>query len=174
MILGGAAGVWADLGQFWAMAPRTDPLVIAVNDVGCHYPGRVDAWVTLHPERMAGWKQLRAEIGFEAAQLTVADRAPELVDVVVEHWGGGSSGLYGVAVAVHLGADRVVLCGVPLDESPPIAESLETHDVPLGLVHFRRAWERKRDRIVGCARSMSGWTKDLLGPVTKEWLYEQG
>lgn len=87
-------------------------------------------------------------------------------------WGGhGTSGLGAVLVAVGLGYDRIVLCGLPLDDGPHngeppwrktrFASSEAAGPVGGGMdQHWKRAKELAFD---GKVRSMSGRTRDWLG-----------
>lgn len=186
-ILGGASCVRDDFAALEAMVGAPWPgIVVAVNDIGCHWSGRLDAWVTLHPEKLHvdkdhpqawGWLQQRAEAGHPNGFLTVAKRNPELVDRLVTPWAAGSSGLLAVVAAEGVygcgpGGSRAVLCGVPLDDRPHFTGSL-VH--PAGKrwssadSHWR-GWKRNLDRMRGWVRSMSGRTRDHLGAPDAEWL----
>lgn len=186
LVLGGAACVWNDVraseerlgGEWW-------DLVVAANDIGCHWPGRLDHWCSLHPERFTGakgwlnplpgehgWKALRRENGHPDGYLTWAKRTPTLVDKRLTAFCGGSSGMLAVLVAREVGATQAVLCGMPMDRSGHFAEST-VHagkgDWPSADSHWR-AWKRNYDKVVGWCRSMSGRTRILLGPPDAAWL----
>lgn len=208
-ILGGADCVWEDfrrledmVGGHWAYT------TIAVNDAACHVPpwrcecGRcqeawdtdlgprtLDAIVTLHPEKLydvdpesgdgGRWLERRRKNGHDDGCQLWANRAKDLVHHVIKHWGGGSSGLLAVAVAYEMGADQVVLCGVPMTERPHFPES-EEHDGEGDWVHADshwRAWKRKLRRddhrsryLQENVRSMSGRTREVLGAPDFSWL----
>ena len=72
-----------------------------------------------------------------------------------------------VAVAWELGVERIVLAGVPL-------RKLEGHyDDPAPWWEARQywpVWEQRRPQLQARVRSLSGWTADLLGLPTREWL----
>ena len=82
--------------------------------------------------------------------------------------GTGSSGLFALKVAlVDLGFDRAVLCGVPISEmAGHVTNGPVWGDAP----HYREAWTEAAPEIIGRARSMSGWTRDLLGAPTADWI----
>lgn len=101
--------------------------------------------------------------------MTWGRRNPELVDAVFPEWNGGSSGLFAIGVTLDkLGVDAV-LCGVPMDETPHILDGKPW----LHAGNFRKMWERRHDRMRNHVRSMSGWTRQLLGPPTREWLLDR-
>lgn len=161
-------------------------LWLAVNDVGSWWPGRLDAWATLHPELLRGpgndphdgdWERARSDRGLPCLYTTYAPRGPG-VHEVVQHWGGGGAAGYGARIAEHVGSTHVALCGCPLDDRPYHGASTEYHDITSYLDVYRRGWERRLDRdhqragrfIRDRVRSMSGWTRDLLGAPTTDWL----
>jgi len=82
-----------------------------------------------------------------------------------EEW-GGSSGLLATKVALELGCDRIVLCGVPMESTPHFHIPL-----PLkGAGRYRRAWVERVGQLTGKVRSMSGWTAQFLGEPDEVWL----
>lgn len=191
IIIGGGACIWDDvarsedlLGDDWW------DVCIAVNDVGCHWPRRLDHWVSLHSEKVTRWRRERDAEGLPGeyqfwGKVRYSERKPipkgmpraKGIDRLVRPWGGGSSGLFGVTVAAELGARKVVLCGIPMTRTVHFPESrVHLPDRAWGGAdgHFR-AWPRLIDRL-GNVRSMSGRTRDLLGAPTPEWLndHEEG
>jgi len=166
LILGGAECVLADLTKHCAQYGSLPWLVIAANKIGMFYPGHLDHWVTMHPEQLAPWKKHRRRRGGNDDYVTWAGRRPDLVDRVTTH-SGGSTGLFAAKVAlVDLGCERVVLCGVPMDDTPHfIRGAVGDH-----YEQYRCQWEAYIQELAACVRSWSGWTRELLGAPTEEWL----
>jgi hypothetical protein len=167
LILGGAVCVWDDLERFRVLWPH-DCVTIATNETGWLYPGRLDYWISLHPENFARKKWLMKRPAKDYRTVSHRSRKDMPIDLILEHWGAGSSGLYAVTLAEYLKAPAAVLCGVPLDDQGNVdgrphwaMKEVNTH---------RQGWEKQRDRIAPWVRSMSGWTRDLLGEPTAEWL----
>ena len=88
------------------------------------------------------------------------------------HWplgGHGTSGLGAVLVGILLGYDRIVLCGMPLDNGPHNGEPhwrksnfhREVADQVNGAMPGH--WKRAKDHAFKEVRSMSGRTRDWLG-----------
>ena len=105
---------------------------------------------------MMGWREAReGNTDYQAiapAYWAAIDRTiPEL-------WAGGSSGLYACQVAQALCFRKAVLCGVPMTSDPRFFDPAPW----AGSARYRQAWARHKDRL-GFVRSMSGWTRDLLG-----------
>lgn len=177
LVVGGAACVWddldaaADLGEFDA--------VLAVNDMVAAYAGPVDFAVSLHPEHFAEWCRRRDDQGFTRPGKFIAHKGntlegrrevfPEL-ETVEYRWPGmsvsGSSGLFAVKVALENGFDRIVLCGVPMDAEAHFFDAAPWEHFDT----FRPAWTEQFNRYAPYTRSMSGWTRALLGAPTMEWL----
>jgi hypothetical protein len=161
-VLGGAGGNWDELARASQIAPVR--YLVAVNDAAMHYPGQLDAFVTLHPEKLSGWLGARRTAGLPEPAAVIAHTAHALVTEVVGYqWpgmtGSGSSGLFATKIALERTTLPVVLCGVPMNASG-------AHffcDAPWSEVEqFRAAWEWALPRL-GLVRSMSGWTAELLG-----------
>jgi len=86
--------------------------------------------------------------------------------------GGGSSGLFAVLGALELGYDQLILCGVTMDgkkKHDPTAGQLIDATCPYD--SYRPGWYKVQAQIKDKVRSMSGWTAELLGKPTREWLY---
>lgn len=76
----------------------------------------------------------------------------------------GSSAITGALAALRMGYERIILCGCPLAGNAPEGNPYEA---------FRPGWESKKDELAGKVKSMSGWTRELLGYPTKEWLSDE-
>lgn len=182
LVLGGAACVWEDVRQLREMvtgAPVPGPTgsgtdiewpgpVIAVNDVGSVYLGRIDHWVSLHPWKFATWRPRRSAIGGNENYLTWTQQGERGMpcDRYCDQRGAGSSGLLAVRVAEKLGATRIVLCGVPMDPQAHYFDSAPWMEVS----RYKAAWEMYAPELREHVRSMSGWTRNLLGTPSAEWL----
>jgi len=93
-------------------------------------------------------------------------------DMNVWPWSGqGTSGLNAVLTGLAMGYDRIVLCGIPLDDEghyfdAPWVRSRFTQEIREG--HENPQWPRYWDRFArkcfdNKVRSMSGRTRDMLG-----------
>lgn len=168
LVIGSAATLDDDRRR--ALELFTPDLLIGCNHAARDHAGPVDHWATMHPDLFPLWLKARRAAGHpEPGQLWHArHRIPpaDLDSRAVESW-GGSSGLLCVSVAFELGVDRVVLAGVPM-----LKTACHYNDPK----HWQEArcywpsWERMRPRLLGRVKSMSGWTHDLLGGPTGDWL----
>lgn len=179
LVLGGAQTLWRDVAG--ALDLGSFDVVVACNDAAAVWPGRLDAAVSLHAEKWAYWLEKRARLGNPDPGVVVghADagrgvlKVSERVSQFVEYrFNGqadsGSSGLFALKYALEdMGCERAVLCGVPMHEVGAHFFDL----TPWGAAQsHRRGWSQALPVIADRARSMCGWTADLLGKPTKEWL----
>ncbi len=176
LVLGGAANVWADLEAALDLGEFSG--VITCNDVTVAYPGPIDACCSLHASSWGRWLADREARGFPCPGKVLGHldakgiRQSEADGYVEFRFPGqdrsGSSGLFALKVAlIDMGFDRAVLCGVPMT-----AEQGHFFDARQwrGARAHRKGWEQALPHIADKARSMSGWTRELLGAPTKEWL----
>lgn len=168
LVLGGAGTLPADRAA--ALELFTPDLIIAANHAGRDEPGRVDAWCTMHAELMEKWLRERRRAGRpDPGQLWHARHRSHHAlkgSRPIESW-GGSSGMLCIAVAFELGCSHIVLAGVPMDKS---AGHYDDAKPWMEARQYHPAWERHLPRIRARTRSMSGWTREKLGPPDAEWL----
>lgn len=172
LCLGGADSVqreWAD-----ALEMFTPAFVLAANHVGMIWPGRLDAWCTLHPEHIEKWRDGRLANGHPDADeyFLMGEHLPSWCSFTDHRFPGmaesGSSGMMAVKVALcDLGADLAVVAGMPMLRQ---AHFFGAHDMFDAAGIYREVWRGiplpYRRRI----RSMSGWTAQFLGRPDQQWL----
>lgn len=151
-----------------------------VNDIGTVYSDRIDFWVSLHPEKMLHWQSLRRANGLNDDYLTYAHEPVQPGhtyggDPRIDKWthyaypgmtGSGSSGLLAVKAAQEEGCNRIVLAGIPLESK---ARHFFTNDPWHERDQFVEAWKVAYPLLRHSVRSLSGWTKELLGYPTSTW-----
>lgn len=165
IVLGAGGKALGELAEARALAPGA--ILVAVNVAITKCRG-ADAFCTLHPEKAHTWEpQAYPMPGETYSSDTSKDWRPK--HLVPERW-GGTSGLYAVQMALErMDCDRVILAGVPMNAD---AQSLYGPGA-WGQGHvktYRDGWLRAFPRIVDRVRSVSGWTRELLGYPSSEWL----
>lgn len=182
LVIGGAACAYEDLAELETMLGRPWPWpIILANDIGATFPRRFDYWVSLHVDRISKWSEHRARLGLPGGfqiwgrhrPLPHPLRTARKLDGSVHARNGGSSSMLGVDVAERVvGATRVVLCGCPMDNRPHFAESIEHRPGTPWRAYaaHRNGWNRARNELVDVVRSMSGWTREMFGAPTPEFL----
>lgn len=180
MVIGGASCVYDDVAALEEMYGQPwDGLTIAVNDIGCHWPREIHHWVSLHTSKFRKWTELRRQLDVPQCKYVTWGQPvrflhfPVYTDRVEVPWGGGSSGMFGAQVARMIGCTKVILCGIPMTDTRHFSESREEHGNRWARANdYWRAWVRHAALFQGWAKSMSGRTRELLGPPTPDWLLE--
>lgn len=174
LVLGGAESVFADAERAFAMF--TPAAVIAVNDMIAAWPNKITHACTLHGEKLLDWQAIRKAakrntdyqtVYFERLKAKPVPKIDHVIEYRWPHLDSGSSGLYAVKAMLNLGFDRIVLAGVPMTQGGGHFvrhEPWDAHD------RFRGAWVGAIPHIAGKVRSMSGWTQEILGSPSPEWL----
>jgi hypothetical protein len=170
VVLGGASCVWADLEELRGMA--NPDIVVAVNDVGTVYPHELHHWASYHAGYFTRWVEQRQKNGLPGTPvLWTGKRLPRGLrsDIKIFDLFGGSSGLLGAHIAMQC-ADRVVLAGVPMDPTMQHYHGRDRGKPWKDAKSYHRHWQVLAPRLRPHLRSMSGWTRDLLGSPTPTWL----
>ena len=166
LILGGANTLEADFDA--ALKLFQPDLLIACNHAGRDHPDRIDHWATMHPELFPKWIEARGAAGLPpAGQLWHAKHRISTVDSQPLQCWGGSSGLLCVTLACDLGCAKIVLAGVPMRQN---ACHYDNRRIWTEARQYWPAWEASVAKMAGRVRSMSGWTAELLGRPTGDWL----
>lgn len=171
LVIGGGKHTWDEVDR--AFDEFHIDKVVAVNQAIVDYAGKVDAAVSLHPSKLQGWLDERKITPAKRVVSFMRQRGTHqypVTDVVPYLWWGmtksGSSGLYAVKVAMQLlGADKIILAGVPMDGGPHYYND-RMWGTPKD---FREGWMQALPYIKDSVRSYRSWTKDLLGKPTKDW-----
>ena len=179
LIFGRAQGVWEEVEAAQKNFGPFDT-IIGVGKAGIDWPHPLEHWVSFHTDLFPHWIDLRERNGYpEAGKFWSCDyrgRSPRYkppVPLTLVKVSGGSSGFVAIYVALQgfdLPADKVVLAGIPMtnmaghyDEDGDWAEAHK----------YQREWKEQFKFLEGRVKSMSGWTQELLGAPTHEWLQEE-
>lgn len=174
LVLGSANSLQADLDRALKMAEFHG--VIAAKDAGIYWKGELDAWVTLHPERMLAARKIREARGYPPAKLHFGHAHKEGdtgIDIFYDYKFDGqrksaSSGIFAVKVALEFFKfDKVVLCGVPLQRDQGRIDGKVNWN---GGSTFHRGFEEAMPAFKDRVRSMGGWTALRVGLPTPTWL----
>jgi hypothetical protein len=145
---------------------------VAVNLAGRlleHLGIRVDHWATLEPQFFAAESR---RLGDALAKHTGEDLVETGFDF---YWSkrppgwDGTGGLFAAKIALAMGFERIVLCGIPMDDS---GHWYSKNDDTRGLEIFIQPWVDFATRldVINRVRSLSGRTRQLLGAPTREFL----
>lgn len=164
LILGGGRCAWEDYGHVRPWKGE----IMAVNDIGAHLHDTVAHWVSLHPEYLPGWRNYRQRHCYGNGQVPIchSQLVAEGVDVTWRLGNlGGTSGLYACFIGLMLGYTEIVLAGIPMDNSGHYFDPPWTQQTGFSDDHATKlSWEWAKVEIFGDrVRSLSGWTRDILG-----------
>jgi len=171
-VLGGALCVWDDLAA--ARALCEPHVIVAVNDIGTVFADQIDYWVSYHLDQLAKWSDIRKMKGLPPARelwsgLASSRNGPKFLKRHPNR--GGSSGMLATCIALdNAEATHVILCGVPIDpEMRHFSDKYKGKPWKDGK-NYQRHWEEKHAYFRNRVKSMSGWTAQLLGEPTLDWL----
>jgi hypothetical protein len=160
IVLGSADTLQSDLDSLGNM--REGAAIFVINHTGFEFPIRADYWVTLHPECWHEWLPKRQAAGFNMDFKSIGyndrNKTPKGMDRGSSDW-GGMSGLFAVKCAFEEGFEEVVLCGVPMTDTPYFWGD----NLNYNIIGYRKGWEKHIDKLNGRVFSQSGWTAELLG-----------
>jgi hypothetical protein len=173
IILGGGRTVWQD--YFNARTILNSYEIICINDIVLHFKAEpVHHLITKHSNIISsliyiGLTRRRGKV------ITHSTTASKDVDVC---WDikdtGGASGLFAAQVAVLLGYEKIVLCGVPMDNSGHYYDPLTPQDNNSTMFNdvSITAWQEMAqiEGLKAKIRSMSGRTMALFNAPTRAWL----
>lgn len=165
IIAGAAPCVFDDLleAMNFVVDVKYDFMAIGLDAV-CNVPSRIKYMTTYHPEDIPSAKERRGKLGGNTDYAVISHLPGDGIDIVEPHRDPtGSSALLGVFAARKLGYGKIILCGCPM-------EGLNVLNHPYE--NFHEGWRRYFPEVSRYVRSMSGWTRTLLGEPTEEWLHE--
>jgi hypothetical protein len=142
----------------------------AVNDMVVAVPDRIHHAVSLHPHKVDTWLAMRKRKGFlKPDELWLNRPAKSGTRAHIAREWNGSVGLFAVKIALEKGFRKIILCGVPMtSEAKHFLRHADWHAATM----FRGAWERHREEMRPYVRSFSGWTAELLGTPSLEFMRE--
>jgi hypothetical protein len=184
VICGDALGVWDDLEAFGCRSDKGRGSVakdgwdfMTINKMVEVFPGNIEHCYSNEPSALNRFIAARRD---EYRREFSAPRHSHSISAGCSWlWpfgGHGTSSLGGALVAIGLGYERIVLCGIPLDDGPHNGEPywrkcrFATSEAAGSVRKDENShWIRARDvAFEGKVRSMSGRTKTWLGDAA-EW-----
>lgn len=177
LVIGCANEVWQEVEE--AQKLGHFDTIYCVKMAGIYWAEGPFVWVGLHPEFWDRYKLERTKLGLpHDCYETVAPLPSEVGN---HHQcksdrntsfrfpgmtSSGASGLFAVKVAMEDGHDRIVLAGVPMTR--------ETGHFVRGAPwqqfdNFTSAWKVMKPKLQGRVKSVSGWTRELLGAPDQKW-----
>jgi hypothetical protein len=171
IVVGGAEDVLAEYekAKDLCAAAGKNFTTLVTNDMIEHFTDCCDHAVTLHARvKLPLWLKARAKKGLSAPARVWAQKVEPHVTDASREWGQGSVGLFAVKIALlELKLSHVLLCGVPMTmEAGHFRRQRPWKDASV----FRREWLARKDEIAPCVRSFSGFTAELFGQPTMDFI----
>jgi len=189
IITGSAECLWEDYLKAIELTENEDLICVNLSAI-CFYHRHINHLVSLHHKKVknfyqaamiqrtereeypARYKSRPHQLKFKKI-ITHSTHANSSIDLV---WDipnpGGTSGLFATHIAIKLGYDKIILCGIPVNNSRRFYDS-PNKSFKYESISVQEPWRvacRSTNNFDGKVKSMSGKTKELLGEPTKEWL----
>jgi len=171
IVLGSSASALEEFdgAQRYLSANGFEPRVVCVNGAVRISPVKPYAFCTVFTPAESA-KRFLEGVDLEGVRMFSRRAERGAFNAVRSKW-RGDSGLYAVQIALQeLGFAGVILAGCPIDASGgtlcPHSEMAE----PTKADRFKPAWVKALPEIRERTRSMSGWTRDLLGAPCQHWI----
>lgn len=175
LVIGSSAGLWDDVRALYRKDSENKYDYCGVNFGGFFWPWPITHLVSLHANYVQYWATFRQKTGMQGWIHTHAAKK-ELQVENVWHFvrPAAMSGLFAAKAMLACGYDEVVLVGNPMDNSghfydppPGMLAPGEIHSYELMRYRHREnliEWEQAAtEEFKGRVKSMSGYTRDLLG-----------
>ncbi len=177
LLIGSAACVWEDAAQWrnqgWPVA--------AVNRIGIDWPGELAHWCSWHHELLPLWAMVRSPY-MDNGRLCRGPMQTQFHSTRPVPGGNstawsfrlkrGNSTMFALMVLLALGYEKVIMAGCPHDASGYYFRAPWVPRVDYGVQAGRETWcEAAATFFQDRVRSMSGWTRELLGEPDTEWLH---
>ena len=159
LVIGSGACVWDDLRRYDQQHGDLDR--IAVNDLMAYYPGRLQYGATLHVNKLPRW--IHGQPTMQVHSHMPGAQVDHVWPLIRE---GATSGLFATFIGLLMGYSRIILAGVPCDDSPRFFDPPWKKHELFGLATAHDEWKRARDEVPlfkERVRSLSGNTAKWLG-----------
>jgi len=135
-------------------------------DVVKMFENRTDYIITNHPEDIPIIKSIMEKRGYNPSPIVTPTNAAGTDFILDPPYEGpsGSSAIVGSLWALQQGFKKIILCGCPLSGNAIEGNPYEA---------FRPGWQYHFNKVKGRVKSMSGWTAELLGKPTLDWVAER-
>lgn len=155
LVLGTGRCVWDDV----LKAGHEGRDIIAVNDIGMHWPGNVKVLYSNDAQMLPKWERARRP-EFAPIQ-SMASNHPSPFAKHYEQFVSGNSAVNAALLAQSLEYDEIIVCGCPCDDSghyfdAPWIKTGYNND------YQKRQWSIRASELDRC-RAVSGVLVDILG-----------
>lgn len=176
LVVGSAPCLWDDLDKYMSMSSFNKADIALVNlSALSFFRDKATYLITLHPELASSIKTLRNNRSSEYL-VCHSTKCEEGVDFAwsIPDPQYGFSGFFAARILVSMGYSKVVLCGCPNNNTghfydDPINKR-KSQPVKHGEDVCKSQIDHYKKDLLGKVKSFSGFTKELFGEPTAEWI----
>ncbi len=178
LVMGGGRSLWQDLHKI--NVEKWQGHIMGVNDIIAYWQGPMEHAVSMHNEYMAGWIKFRLGHNYGLGKKPYVHyyKHGPGVDCVWEEVAQicATSGLFGAIIGILLGYEKIILAGVPIDNSghffdPPL-DLFPLYKTPFEDRSIHVTWDQAQNEFFkNRVRSLSGNTARWIGEPTEDWLH---
>jgi hypothetical protein len=169
MIIGGGRSMWDDYEKAMALCPKWHTII--VNCAGFVIDRPVEHLFSWHWAQISAIKKFRLAEWPDCKAIVHSNKKNGKVDCVWDFSGERSvSGLAAIDLAFLLGYNKVILVGIPQDNSGYFYKSPKMINTDLFDRDRLREVTKLASEYSGKIRSFSGHTKEVYGYPNQEWV----
>ncbi len=176
LIVSSGRCAWDDIAKAKKMLGDTTYDTLGVNHMVMFFPDQLDHAVSWHSDLLFKFVNVRVYRKILNRPITYAPRQWEGIDNVGRFHDGDvvTSGMYAAYVGLHLGYDKIVLAGIPFDNTGHFYDPPETKSMGFNYSYPQsKAWDKLRDNSGNKIRAVSGSLIKCFGELTGEWLSKE-
>jgi hypothetical protein len=186
IITGSSECLWSDYLKAIDLTEKEDLMCVNLSAI-CFHHRRINHLVTLHHGTMKNFyaaamiqRTEREEYPRQRRKAVINKKFKKIlthsisgnskVDLVWDIGNpGGTSGLFATQIALALGYEKIILCGIPINNTRRFYDS-PNHKFKYEGISQQEPWQIANKKFDNRVRSMSGKTAELLGKPDKKWL----
>ncbi len=180
LILSSGRCVWDDIAKVTPWIGNYD--TIAINFMVIHWPHELTYAASLHFDLLPQLVKVRRYRKSLNRPITYGIKPFDGIDFAGKFFDGDieTSGMYAAGIGLHLGYDKIILAGIPFDDSghfydPPISSRVYQESYRVRVKHrycwpASKTWDKFRDKAGDRVRAVSGNLVKCFGELTREWV----
>jgi hypothetical protein len=161
--------VWEDVEKIRDQIKTSD--VMAVNYMVPFWPRRLKYAVSIHSDFLLKLIDVRIQDQYKNKPITYGVQKRDGLDHYGKFYSGviRSSGMYAAAIGLFLGYEKIIMAGMPFDDSgyffdpPNPLGTRKSHDYSY-TGHLKKSWGELRDKADGRIKVVSGNLVECFGP----------
>lgn len=170
VIAGSAECLWNDRDELLKIMAIDRGVIVdvaCINHTAIHWPNAFKFWISWHTELFA---ELKDRVSCGPITIGPDDTIEVAYMKTFPGFMASDSSLYAVKVLLDMDYDRIILCGVPLDNTRKFYDAPGAELPQHASSNIQKAWKFEAKSFNDRVRSMSGNTMRLLGKPTEKWL----